>query len=157
MRKTRLITLAAALALILCACNGNGNDKSNTTEEIASPAADSQTSENDAELTTDQTASAQWPSEFEGVLPTPECTITEVTRYDENSTSGKLTVVAFSDMSKENAEIYVKNLKEMGFAGGAEIIGESNIAFSGFIGETDQQKGMTFTFDAPSGTGFISF
>lgn len=155
----KIYFVAIILSLFICACSANPKTNSNT------PANTSQASKNEAASTADNSSKKvesaslnnQWPSEFEGKLPKPDCKVTNVARYDEKSMSGKLTIVSFSDMSKENAEKYVKELKDVGFSGGMEISNDKKIIFSGVGKDASAKNGVNFDYDISAKTGTISY
>jgi hypothetical protein len=151
-----------ALMFLLCSCSGSGNSaQSNTASNTSGGSSSSaNTSSSDATQSSASSSTAGqsvgWPDEFKGVLPTPVGTITGVMRYDEKSLSGKLTIVTFSGMSKENAALYVTQLKGLGFSGGVELSTDTMIMFSGVIKDSSDLNGVNFLYSVSDGTGTIS-
>ncbi|MDP4121333.1 MAG: hypothetical protein Q8876_09830 [Bacillota bacterium] len=155
------------LALFLCSCSanlkGDSNVSANTSQaQKAQVASTADTKSNISESASVKSGSSVdnttgWPGEFDGKLPKPDCTITGVIRYDENSMSGKLTLVNFSDMSKENAEKYVKELKDMGFANGLDMDNDTKIVFSGVGNDASAKNGVNFMYDVSTKSGSISY
>lgn len=169
MRKICFVTII--LTLFLCSCSINQKTDSNkkayipkTLKTEAALTADNSSKNKESTSAKSSSGSSgskysnnDWPREFEGKLPKPDCKITNVARYDEKSMSGKLTIVNFSDMSKENAEKYVKELKDMGFSGGIEISNDKKIIFSGVGKDSSAKNGINFDYDESAKNGSISY
>ena len=150
MKKITLFILLSISLIMLCACTPQKSTTADSSGNTSSSTQSSTQSSNSIQLD-------QWSTEFEGKLPTPVCKITDVMRYDENSMSGKLTIVNFSDMSKADAEKYVEELKAKGFSGGVTVNDGTKIAFSGMLNEDPAQNGVNFLYTNSDQTGTISF
>ncbi len=147
------------LTFVLCSCSASGTSAQSNTAGSAGTSTSSGTSTNTAQSSTSSSTAEQsvgWPDEFKGVLPTPVGTITGVMRYDEKSLSGKLTIVTFSGMSKENAASYVTQLKGLGYSSGVELSTDTMIMFSGVINDSSDLNGVNFLYSVSDGTGTIS-
>lgn len=150
MKKITLLIILSISLILLCACTSQKSTSSDNSSNTDSSTQSSTQSGNSAQLD-------QWPEEFNGKLPTPVCKITDVMRYDENSMSGKLTIVNFSDMSKADAETYVEELKALGFSGGITLNDGTRIAFSGVGTDQSAQNGVNFMYLDSDQTGTIAY
>ena len=152
MKRNTLVIVLALSMVLLAGCSQQKSTASTTSANTDTSKAtqSSSQSSNAAQL-------AQWPDEFNGKLPTPVCKITDVTRYDEKSMSGKLTIVSFSDMSLADARAYVEALKSMGFSGGMTIDDGTKIVFSGVGTDSSAQNGVNFMYQNSDQTGTISY
>ena len=152
MKKITLFIILAITLILFCACTpqkSTAGDAPANTDASATTQGSTQSS--------DSSQLAKWPDEFNGKLPTPVCKITDVTRYDENSMSGKLTLVNFSDMSKADAETYVASLKAMGFSSGIDLNDGTKIVFSGVGTDQSAENGINFMYLNSDQTGTISY
>ena len=154
-RITLLIILSISL-ILLCACTPQKSTAGDTSANKDASSSTQSSSQNSTQ-SSDSSQLAQWPDEFKGKLPTPVCKITDVMHYDENSMSGKLTIVNFSDMSKADAEAHVENLKAMGFSGGITLNDGTKIAFSGVGTDESAKNGVNFMYLDSDQTGTISY
>jgi len=154
MKKITLIIILSISLILLCACTPQKSSAGNASESTDASAS---TQSSTPTLNSDSSQLDQWPDEFKGKLPTPVCKITNVTRYDEKSMSGKLTIVNFTDMSKADAETYVENLKAMGFSGGIYLNDGTKIVFSGVGTDKSATNGVNFMYLDSDQTGMISY
>jgi len=152
MKKITLMIILSISLILLCACTPQKSSAGNASEST-----DASASTQSSTLNSDSSQLDQWPDEFKGKLPTPVCKITNVTRYDEKSMSGKLTIVDFTDMSKADAETYVENLKTMGFSGGIYLNDGTKIVFSGVGTDKSATNGVNFMYLDSDQTGTISY
>lgn len=158
MKKFNLIIVLAALLFLLCSCTASNGSSSKPAASSAVAEATSSTSQSAAASTSqDSSKAAQWPDEFKGKLPTPVCKITDVTRYDEKSMSGKLTIVTFTDMSKEDAQKFVQGLKDLGFKDGVDLDSNEKIVFSGVNQDQTAQNGVNFMYSVTDKSGSIAY
>ena len=152
MKKITLMFILSISLILLCACTSQKSTAGDTSEST-----DASKSTQSSIQSSNSSQLDQWPDEFKGKLPTPVCKITDVMRYDENSMSGKLTIVNFSDMSKADAETYVEDLKAMGFTGGISLNDGTKIAFSGVGTDETAANGVNFMYVDSDQTGTISY
>jgi len=152
MKKITLFIILAISLILFCACTPQ-----KSTADNASTNTDASATTQGSTQSSDSSQLAKWPDEFNGKLPTPVCKITDVTRYDENSMSGKLTIVNFTDMSKADAETYVDSLKALGFSGGVDLNDGTKIVFSGIGTDQSAKNGVNFMYLNSDQTGTISY
>lgn len=152
----RNIRFLIALGLIICmsvtisACGSSGQEdaKKGTAGQVqAGPTVEKQ---GNGKAEVDLAKNLKWPEDSMGNLPEPKATITAVLK---DSTTGECTV-AFSEMSKEDAETYVSELKKMGFSGEMEMADTESIIQSGKL-----ENGSTavFVYKLTAKEGSISY
>ncbi len=152
MRKIKYLIAAACivcLTLTLAACGGGKTEDSGKTEDGGKAA-----QENAGNVSTgaelDFGQNLKWPADSMGKLPEITGKITGVLKDDG---SGQCTV-AFSEMTKENAQAYIAEMKKMGYTGELSMADEESLVHSGKAAD-----GSTafFTYNVTAKEGTISY
>ena len=147
MKKWIMYVLIMVLIFSLTACSKPTTSESGTTPDATQVEVQTEAQAESAE-------NAVWPSERMGTLTEPQCKIVSVTQYEADSMAGKLTIVAYAEMSQETAIKFLESLTTLGFADGVSLSGEEKIIFSG---TANDQSTVNFDYDVKTKMGNISF
>lgn len=155
MKKVLIFLSLLVLTLALTSCgsnrsssnsNGSGTPTSNSSQTYASAP-----------------SSASWPAHMKD-LPVPKGTISGVEKYvgmkhlaKDDTTPPDLVIVEVTDMAKEDAQDYVKQLKSLGFSNGMDTISDEKIVFSGVATNSAAKNGVNFLYNISTKTATISY
>ncbi len=151
----RILPLALTLSLALTSLTGCGIlGKPSASGSVAASGQNisgtSGTSNGGAVNPTVSGDAAAWPKEKMGDLVRPNAPITAVVSDDVNASY----IVAFADMSKEDAEKYVENLKTQGYTAITELTDAQGILF---VGQNAAGSQVTFAYDFAEKDGSVTY
>lgn len=147
------IKFLISLGLIICmivtisACGSSGQEDAKKGTAGPAQAGPTVEQQGNGKAEVDIAKNLKWPEDSMGNLPEPKAKITAVLK---DSTTGECTV-AFSEMSKEDAEAYVSELKKLGFSGELEMADTESIIQSGKL-KNGSTAAFVYKLSAKEGT-----
>jgi len=159
MKKSIVSVVLLAFILLLSSCTS----KSETAGISSGAGQSSGKVETSAHSDANSTSKTQWPAYMKD-LPVPKGTISSVERYvgmkhltKEDTTEPDNIIVQVTDMTKEDAQDYVKQLRTMGFSGGLDKSDNEKIVFSGVGTNSAAKNGVNFLYTYSTKTATICY
>lgn len=145
-----VVTIFICMVMALSACGTGGQDNQNdSSTDKTQTGGILETIENNTE-NMEFGENLKWPTELMANLPQPTGKITAVLKDD--STKG--CTVAFSGMTKEEAQAYVAKIKALGYSNGMEMADEDSIIVNGTVANGGVAN---FIYNVTAKEGVISY
>jgi uncharacterized lipoprotein NlpE involved in copper resistance len=159
MKKSIVSAILIVFVLLLSSCTSKSESAGNNSGTGQSSGKSGTSAHSDANSTSEM----KWPAHMKD-LPVPKGTISSVERYvgmkhltKEDTTEPDNIIVQVTDMTKEDAQDYVKQLRTMGFSGGLDKSDNEKIIFSGVGTNSAAKNGVNFLYTFSTKTATICY